>query len=184
MKYPDSYVHQQFGTFKHGKTAQTLSIELEVEESFLQEDPQLRQGYLKQLTKDAYHTIEGQQVIAQASRVQVEGKDYLLFTSNLDPRLLKRQLQQIVDELAVRLEGHAVSLQAALFRSLLKIEGKDLFLHATKEGEPLGQSDIVARTRQELRPQGRGTTNFLTSLAQYQRKVEMQRSAEKGSDQA
>ena len=178
MKYPVIYVHHQFGTFKHGKTAQTLSIELEVEESFLQEDPQLRQGYLKQLTKDAYHTIEGQQVIAQASRVRVEGKDYLLFTSNLDP------LQQIVDELAVRLEGYAVSLQAALFRSLLKIEGKDLFLHAAKEGEPLGQSDIVARTRKELRPQGRGTTNFLTSLAQYQRKVEMQRSAEKSSDQA
>ena len=37
MKYPVIYVHHQFGTFKHGKTAQTLSIELEVEESFLQD---------------------------------------------------------------------------------------------------------------------------------------------------
>ena len=165
MKYPVIYVHHQFGTFKHGKTAQTLSIELEVEESFLQEDPQLRQGYLKQLTKDAYHTIEGQQVIAQASRVQVEGKDYLLFTSNLDPRLLKRQLQQIVDEMAVRLEGHAVSLQAALFRSLLLVKGKPAgMLKATKEGDPIHQSNAIAENAVLLKPDGRKVaTNYLMS---------------------
>lgn len=170
MKYPVIYVRRAFGTFKHGKTAMTLSIRWRVEESFLKEEPQLRESYLKQLTKDAYRAIEGQQIIAQATMITAGTEDYLLFTSNLDARILKRQMQQLVNELASLLAGNEVSLQYALFISLLKIKGKDLFLRAAKEGELLEQSDIVEEKAQRLLPsQSRSTTNYLTPLSQYRR---------------
>ena len=179
MKYPVIYVKNLMGVHKHSSVSYALHLRIVSDEA---EDEQ-RAAYQKKVLTQMYHMVENQFVVAQSKIVENDGDLFVLFTSNLDQRMLKQQLQILANELGARL-GPGTQLEYALFRSLLKIEGKDLFLHAAKEGEPLGQSDIVARTRQELRPQGRGTTNFLTSLAQYQRKVEMQRSAEKGSDQA
>ena len=169
MKYPVIYVHHQLGTFKHGKVVETLYIDFQVEETFFNEEQSLRKKYLIQLVNDAYRAVEGQQVIAQATLTQVEDKAYIIFTSNLDKRLLKMQLQQIINELSQKLEGYSVSMNYAVFQSLLKIKGKDLFFHALKEGEPLSESDVVKKNQKTLFPnQQRVATNYLTSLQQFQ----------------
>ncbi len=168
MKYPVIYVHQLMGVFKHGKIVETLSIEIQIDEAFLADDPALRKGYLAQLIQDAYHAIEGQQIVAQATQIKAGGKIYMLFKSNLDKRLLKAQLQQLVNELSEKVNGYEASLRYGLFQSLLKIKGKDLFLRAMQEGEPLEETSDGIKYQVLVPNKKRSATNYLTTLKQYQ----------------
>lgn len=67
------------------KSSGSLAASLEAEDRFLEEDPQLRKAYLDRVNKDMMRALEGQFVIAQATRINVEGKEYLMFKDNLDP---------------------------------------------------------------------------------------------------
>lgn len=169
MKYPVIYVHNQLGVFKHGKVVGTLAASLEAEDRFLEEDPQLRKAYLDRVNKDMMRALEGQFVIAQATRINVEGKEYLMFKDNLDQRMLKQQLQMLVNEFSNKAQGYQVTLRYAVFKSLLKIKDRDLFLAAMKEGEPLGQSNIAEEKSVVLKVnQSRAMTNYLTPLSLFQ----------------
>ncbi|MFR9256766.1 MAG: hypothetical protein ACLVJ6_15415, partial [Merdibacter sp.] len=96
--------------------------------------------------------------------VENDGDLFVLFTSNLDQRMLKQQLQILANELGARL-GPGTQLEYALFRSLLLVKGKPAgMLKATKEGDPIHQSNAIAENAVLLKPDGRKVaTNYLMS---------------------
>ena len=154
MKYPVIYVKNLMGVHKHSSVSYALHLRIVSDEA---EDEQ------KVLTQ-MYHMVENQFVVAQSKIVENDGDLFVLFTSNLDQRMLKQQLQILANELGARL-GPGTQLEYALFRSLLLVKGKPAgMLKATKEGDPIHQSNAIAENAVLLKPEGRKVaTNYLMS---------------------
>ena len=129
MKYPVIYVKNLMGVHKHSSVSYALHLRIVSDEA---EDEQ-RAAYQKKVLTQMYHMVENQFVVAQSKIVENDGDLFVLFTSNLDQRMLKQQLQILANELGARL-GPGTQLEYALFRSLLLVKGKPAgMLKATKE---------------------------------------------------
>ena len=141
MKYPVIYVKNLMGVHKHSSVSYALHLRIVSDEA---EDEQ-RAAYQKKVLTQMYDL-------------------FVLFTSNLDQRMLKQQLQILANELGARL-GPGTQLEYALFRSLLLVKGKPAgMLKATKEGDPIHQSNAIAENAVLLKPDGRKVaTNYLMS---------------------
>ena len=160
MKYPVIYVRNVMGVHKHNSISYALHMRIVSEET----EDELRAAYLKKLLSQLYHTVEGLFVVAQAQIIKNDDDPFILFTTNLDQRMLKMQLQTLANELGER-AGASVQLEYALFRSLLLVKDRPVgLLKAAKEGEPVRQSNAIAEHAVLLRPDGRKvTTNYLMS---------------------
>ena len=160
MKYPVIYVKNLMGVHKHSSVSYALHLRIVSDEA---EDEQ-RATYQRKVLTQMYHMVENQFVVAQSKIVENDGDLFVLFTSNLDQRMLKQQLQILANELGARL-GPGTQLEYALFRSLLLVKGKPAgMLKATKEGDPIHQSNAIAENAVLLKPDGRKVaTNYLMS---------------------
>ena len=95
MKYPVIYVRNVMGVHKHNSISYALHMRIVSGET----EDELRAAYLKKLLSQLYHTVEGLFVVAQAQIVKNDNDPFILFTSNLDQRMLKMQLQTLANEL-------------------------------------------------------------------------------------
>ena len=119
MKYPVIYVKNLMGVHKHSSVSYALHLRIVSDEA---EDEQ-RAAYQRKVLTQMYHMVENQFVVAQSKIVENDGDLFVLFTSNLDQRMLKQQLQILANELGARL-GPGTQLEYALFRSLLLVKGE------------------------------------------------------------
>ena len=160
MKYPVIYVKNVMGVHKHNSISYALHMRIVGDET----GDELRAAYLKKLLSQLYHTIAGLFVVAQGEIIKNDGDPFILFTTNLDQRQLKMQLQTLANELSER-AGDSVQLEYALFRSLLLVkDGPVGLFKAAKEGKPVHQSDALKECALLLKSDGRKvTTNYLMS---------------------